>query len=353
MVTSRRTASLAAATLLLMAVAGWVLPAEARDLTVVGWGGASQTALRKAYFEPFMKETGTKLVEDSWQGGIGVLRTKVKGGNANWDVVHVEIEELLLGCEEGLFEKFDWSSVGGRDKFIDAAAISDCGIGAEVWTVGLGYDGDRLKDGPKSWADFWDVKKFPGKRGMKKGAKYTLEIALMADGVKPQEVYQVLATPQGVERAFRKLDELKPHIIWWSSASQVPDLLASREVIMSVGTGGRLFAANDQDKRNFKLVWDGSIYAVDSWVILKGSPNKQQAAQFIAFASRPETQRVFSSSIPLGPTHKDAPTGLAPSVRVNWPSNPENMKNAIPISAAFWVENSDQLNQRFNAWAAR
>lgn len=347
-----RIASISALGFLAVA-AGMPGPADARDLTVVGWGGASQNALRKAYFEPFVKETGIKLVEDSWHGGIGILRTKVQGGNANWDVVQVEVDELVLGCEEGLYEKFDWSAVGGRDKFIEAATISDCGIGAEVWTVGLGYDGDRLKDGPKSWADFWDTRKYPGKRGMRKGPKYTLEIALMADGVSRQDVYKVLATPAGVDRAFKKLDELKPNIIWWSSASQVPDLLASGEVAMSVGTGGRIFAANEQEKRNFKLVWDGSIYAIDSWVILKGSLNKAQAMRFIEFASRPGPQKAFSSYVPLGPTNKEAAAGLDPKVRVNLASTPANMTNAMAIDAEFWVENLDQLNQRYNAWAAK
>src|SRR5438445_807411 len=218
--------------------------AGARDLTVTAWGGASQAAAQKVYFKPFVDKTGIKLQEDSWSGGIGVLRTKVQGGNASWDVVQVEVDELILGCEEGLFEKLDWSRLGGKDKFL-APAVSDCGVGAVVWANALGYDGDRLQDGPKSWADSWDVKKFPGKRGMRKGAKYTLEIALLADGVKPQDVYKVLGTSAGADRAFKKLDELKPSIIWWTNVSQVPDMLASGEVTMSVITAARLLAAFD------------------------------------------------------------------------------------------------------------
>jgi putative spermidine/putrescine transport system substrate-binding protein len=317
----------------------------------MGWSvpGRAPQGLFRAVHE----ETGTKIVEDSWHGGIGILRTKVQGGKADWDVVQVETEELVLGCEEGLFEKLDWKTVGGRDKFIDAATISDCGIGNEVWAIGLGYDGDRLKDGPKTWADFWDVKRWPGKRGMRKGAKFTLEYALMADGVKPQDVYKVLSTPQGVDRAFRKLDELKPHIIWWSSASQFPGMLASGEIIMSVATNGRLLAANEKEGRNFKLLWDTTIYALDYWVTLKGSPNKEQAARFIAYASTPDPQKVYSSNIPLGPTNKEAIRTMEPRRLAILPSNPDNLKNAIPVNAQFWVENADQLTQRYNAWAAR
>jgi putative spermidine/putrescine transport system substrate-binding protein len=326
--------------------------AEARDLTVTAWGGASQAAAQKIYFKPFVEKTGVKLQEDSWSGGIGVLRTKVQGGNASWDVVQVEVDELILGCEEGLFEKLDWNRLGGKDKFI-APAVNECGVGAVVWANALGYDGDRLKDGPKNWVDFWDVKKFPGKRGMRKGAKYTLEIALLADGVKPEDVYKVLGTPEGVDRAFKKLDVLKPSIIWWTNVSQVPDMLASGELIMSVITPARLLAANKNDKRNFKLAWDGNLYSIDYWVILKASPNKEQAMQLVTFMTRPENQKQLPSLIPLGVTNKEAIAQADPQGLANTPSNPENIKNAVNINAAFWVENSDQLNQRYNAWAAK
>lgn len=333
-------------------VAFAVVSAEARDLTVTAWGGASQAAAQRAYFKPFTEKTGIKLQEDSWSGGIGVLRTKVLGGNASWDVVQVEIDDLILGCEEGLFEKVDWAGLGGKDKFIDAA-VHDCGVGAVVWANALGYDGDRLKESPTSWRDFWDTTKFPGKRGMRKTAKYTLEIALLADGVPPAEVYKVLATPAGVDRAFRKLDQLKSNIVWWTNVSQVPELLASGELIMSVGTPGRLLGANKNDKKNFKIVWDGNLYSIDYWVILKGTPNKEQAARFLTFATRPENQKNLPSYIPLGVTNKEAIALADQKSLADTPTNPDNIKNAANVNAAFWVENADQLNQRFNAWAAR
>jgi putative spermidine/putrescine transport system substrate-binding protein len=325
---------------------------EARDLTVTAWGGAGQEAQRKAFYEPFAAKTSIKLTEDTWSGGIGVLRTKVQGGNANWDVVQVEIDELTLGCEEGLFEKLDWNMLGGRDKFIPDA-VHDCGVGAIVWSVLFAYDGDKMKDGPKNWADFWDVKKYPGKRGLRKTPKYTLEAALMADGVKPQDVYKVLRAPGGVDRAFKKLDELKPHIVWYSSPSQVPGMLASGEIAASMGTASRLLAANLNDKKNFKVVWDGSMYSVDSWVILKGSPNKDKAMQLIAYMSNADNQKLIPTLLPQGITNKEAIKTVDPRTRPDIASNPDNMKNAVAVDAQFWVENADQLNQRFAAWAAK
>ncbi len=326
--------------------------AQARDLTVSAWGGSSQAGQTKVFYEPFMQKTGINVLQDSWSGGIGILRAKVQGGNANWDVVQVESDELVLGCGEGLYEKMDWTALGGRDKFMQDA-VNDCGVGSVVWTTGLTYDGNRLKEGPKSWADFWNVKKFPGKRTMRKGPKYTLESALMADGVAPKDVYKVLRMPGGVDRAFKKLDELKPYIVWWTAGSQPGQLLASGEVTMGDSYFSRLLAANKTEQSNFKVVWDGSVYAVDFWVILKGSPNKDKAMQLITFMTRPENQKLFPNYNPQAPTNLSAIEQVDPAVQPSLPTYPANMKNAIPIDVDFWVDNIDQLTQRFNAWAAK
>ncbi len=158
-----------------------------------------------------MDQTKTKMLEENWDGGVGVLRAKVQGGNNSWDVVQVESEELVLGCEEGLYEKIDWAKLGGKDKFLPDA-VHDCGVGAIVYNFVLSYDKDKIKSGgPQSWADFWDVQKFPGKRALRKGPKTNLEIALMADGVALQgRLQDARTTDAGVERAFAKLDKLKP-----------------------------------------------------------------------------------------------------------------------------------------------
>jgi len=325
---------------------------QARPLTVVGWGGSSQQAEEQAYFRPFSAATGIALRQDSWHGGVGVIRTKVQGGDTSWDVVEIESEDLMLGCEEKLFEPIDWAAIGGEG-FV-AGARHDCGVGAVLWSYLIGYDGDRFaQGGPVSWADFWNTARFPGKRGLRKTPKYTLEIALLADGVPAREVYATLRTAAGVNRAFRKLDELKPQIVWWTSISQVPDLLASREVAMSVTSPGRLVVANRTDRRHFKTSWDGNIYAVDYWAIVRHSPRKAQALQFIQYATRADSQLRFAALIPTGVTNKTAASAAPPALREETPSDPRNMTNSLALDTAFWVEYGDQLTQRFNAWVAR
>src|SRR5690606_18582457 len=153
----------------------------------------------------------------------------------------------------------DWDKVGGKDAYIDAA-VHECGVGAIVWDFVLAYDKDKLAEGPASWADFFDTTKFPGKRGLRQGPKSNLEFALMADGVAPADVYSVLATPEGVERAFAKLETIKNDVIWWESGAQAPQLLASGEVVMTSSYNGRIDAANKNDQRNFGIQWNGALF---------------------------------------------------------------------------------------------
>jgi putative spermidine/putrescine transport system substrate-binding protein len=331
--------------------AGIAAPAVARDLTVVSWGGAYQDAQKELYFDP-LRASGLPMHDESWDGGIGVLRAKVEGGDSSWDVVQVESEELALGCEENLFEPLNWDAIGGRDAYLPAA-VNDCGVGAIVYNFILGYDGDKFTDGPKSWADFWDVKKFPGKRAMRQGPKTNLEIALMADGVAPADVYKVLATPAGVDRAFHKLDELKPNLVWWTAGAQPAQMLAAGEVAMTTAYNGRIAAANDTDKKNFKIVWNGSLYTIDSWVILKGSPNVEAATKFLAYMGKPENQAKLPTKITYGVTNKAATPLIPAQYMPGLPTNPANLSQAIPINDSFWIDNIDSLTERFNTWAAK
>ncbi|MGH6761123.1 MAG: ABC transporter substrate-binding protein [Phyllobacterium sp.] len=326
--------------------------ASARDLTVVSWGGNYQDAQRDIYFKPFSEKLGKPVLDEAWDGGFGVLQAKVKAGAPNWDVVQVEAEELALGCADGMFEKIDWDKVGGKDAFLPTA-VSDCGVGAIVWSTAIAYDGAKLVEGPKSWADFWDVEKFPGKRSLRKGPKYTLEFALMADGVSPAEVYDVLSTPEGLDQAFKKLEELRPNLIWWESGAQPLQLLASGEVAMASAYNGRITGINRTENRDFKVVWPGSIYAVDSWVILKDAENKDVGQDFIAFASIPENQAKLPEFVAYGLPNKKAAEMVPANLQADLPTSPANMTDSVPLNVDFWIDNSEALTERFNAWLAQ
>ncbi|MCK0195783.1 ABC transporter substrate-binding protein [Ancylobacter sp. 6x-1] len=334
----------------LLATAG---AAMARDLTVTGWGGTAQAAQDKAMFQPYVKETGNKLVQDSWNGGIGVLRTKAQG-DSTWDVVQVEADELALGCEEGIYAKLDWSKLGNKDEYLPGMA-GECGVGTFVWSTALAYDKAKLgENGPKSWADFFDTKKFPGKRSLRRGPRQSLEFALLADGVAPGDIYKQLATKEGVDRAFKKLDTIKKDIVWWEAGAQPVQLLQSGEVVMTSVYNGRIFAANNADKTNFAIAWPaGFVYQVDSWAILANSPNKDEAMGFLKFIQTPARQQDVANVLAYGPTLKDSTGQIAPNVLPYLPTAPGVIEHGMSFNTAFWVDNIEALNERFNAWAAQ
>lgn len=326
--------------------------AQARDLTVVSWGGNFQDAQRKIFFDPFAAETKKPVLDESWDGGYGVLQAKVKAGVPNWDVVEVEAEELALGCADGIYEKLDWDKLGGKDTYLPAA-VSECGIGNIVWSTGLSYDGEKLTEGPKTWADFWDTAKFPGKRGLRKGPKYALEFALMADGVPADQVYEVLSGEGGVDRAFKKLDELKADIIWWDAGAQPLQLLSSGQVVMTSAYNGRISGINRSEGKKFGFVFPGSVYAIDSWVILKDSPNKDAAMDFIAYSSKAENQAKLPEFIAYGLPNLGATKLVPEQFQKELPTTEENISGAIALDVDFWTDNSEELTQRFNAWLAQ
>lgn len=327
--------------------------AQARDLTIVAWGGVGQDAQRAAFFDPYEKATGKTVLEDQTPL-LAKIRSMIESGNVTWDLVDLESAEAVIGCEEGLFEEIDWSRIKG-EQYVDGVH-SDCGYG--FYTAGniLTYDGDRFPENPPaSWADFFDTAKFPGKRGLWNTPKGALEVALMGDGVPVREIYDVLRTPEGVDRAFAKLQTIKNDILLWNSGAEFLSRLASGEYVMTVAWNGRISTTNLSDKTNFKIAWDaGYTYVTDQLAIVKGSTNADQAMEYIEFIdAHPElhaeyVKRTFYSSTNLGSLDH-----LSDEVKEQLPLIPERLENAVQVDDEFWVENLDSLTERFNTWMAQ
>ena len=326
--------------------------ASAADLTVISFGGAAQKAQDAAFYQPFSQQTGVKVVAGDYNGEMDKIRSMLEKKLITWDVVEVESPELIRGCSEGLFEKLDWNKINEINHFVEGA-VSECGVGIFVWSTALAYNARSLGGKvPRSWADFWNVTRFPGKRALRKGAKYTLEFALLADGVRMENVYKELATETGVDRAFRKLDQLKPNIQWWESGAQPVQWLANGEVVMSSAYNGRVASAQQQGQ-SLNIVWNQSIYDLDYWVIVKGSPNKETAYKFLQLASQAPNQMAFANAIPYGPVVKEALVSLKPEIANNLPTNRDNLMVAMPIDTRFWVERGAALEARFQSWLSR
>lgn len=324
-------------------------PALSRDLTVVGFGGATQEAMRETLFKPYQEKAGAPLLEESYTGGIAKVKAMVETGTTTWDVVQMDENEMILACDQGLLEPFDWAGLPNSADII-APAKSDCGVGAFVWSKILAYDGDKTS-GVTSWADFWNLEKWPGKRGLRKQARMTLEVALLADGAKPEELYDILATKEGQDRAFAKLDAIKPSIQWWESGAQPMEWLASGEVTMTSAYNGRVIAANQQG-RHFKMSWTNQLYAMDFWAIPKRG-NRDQAFDIVNFMTSPEPQKAFAEKMVYGVTNAKAMDSISADIKPQLPTAEENMVGALAVSTPFWVDHEEELQQRFNRWVAQ
>lgn len=328
------------------------LAAQAQtQITVVNFGGANGNAQKKAYVEPFEKTTGNKIVSVEYNGEQAKIKAMVEAKNVTWDVVEVESPDVTRGCDEGLFEKLDYSKIGNKADFAPAA-VHECGIGVFIWSTVMAYNADKIKTPPTTWADFWDTKKFPGKRGMRKGARYNLEFALMADGVPVQDVYKVLATKDGADRAFKKMSELKSSIQWWEAGAQPPQFLVAGDVALTTVYNGRIDAAQREGK-NLGITWTGGIYDLDYWVMPKGGKNRDVALKYIAMASSANEQAEYAKLISYGPTNTKALSKLDKSVLDKLPTSAANSKTALQFNVGFWADQGEALEKRFAAWAAQ
>lgn len=322
--------------------------AQARDLIFVTFGGVFQQNFKQAYIDPFAAKEGIAYKLEEWDSELSKLRAQVESNTVNWDVANAQAGDIQTGCDEGLFEEIDWSQFPNIADLLPNT-MQKCGLTGISNAVILTYDGDKLAEGPTSWADFWDVKKFPGKRGLRYSAYETLEIALLADGVTTADMYKVLATPEGVDRAFAKLDQLKADIVWWRSGNESMQRLASGEVAMTTAWNARPVSVNKSEKKNFKIAWQaGGILESDGLAIVKGTPNKEQALKFLAFFASPEPEAEFFKLMPYGGPNSKAYGISDPAVLQDLPSAPDNIKYLSPVNYSFWADNMDTLTTRFS-----
>ena len=322
--------------------------ASPENLTIVTRDDSLERSIQAAYVQPFTAATRVPVVQEVWEGGIDTLRSHAKAPDNTWDLVLVDPDELATGCGEGLLERLDWSAIGGKEHYMPQA-VSDCGLGAVIVNTALAWDKDKLPVVP-SWSDFWDVAKYPGKRGLRKGVRGNLEIALMADGVAPGDVYKTLSSADGLDRAFRKLDQLKPYIVWWSSEAEAARILSSGDVLMTSAPSGRIATAAEAGHRSFGVQFAGSLFEIDSWVIIKGSPSVRLAQQFLYFTGMPAIEVHLLRQSGDSGLVKGLNDDLSPELLALSPSNPANLSGALRCDTGFWHDNLPKLRQRFDAW---
>ncbi len=329
------------------AVATTAGSADAQQLTVVSFGGSYQEAQSKALFQPAAKALGITIKEETYTG-IADLRLKVKAGAVTWDIVASGSGSAARAGAEGILEKLDYKTIDVSN-FLPGLYQDHC-VGGDVFSTVLAWNTKTYGEkGPQSWADFWDVKKFPGKRSYRKSVAGALEPALMADGVPPNKVYEVLSAPGGIERAIKKIKELKPHVaVWWASGAQHAQLMKDGEVDMVTGWNGRFDVAK-KDGAKVAYTFNQALLDYDCYAIAKGAPNKDLAMKFLAEISKPQYQAEFTKYITYGPTDKRAYNlGTIPAdYAKQLPSHPDNAAKQLTVNLDWYIKFEEKASAAY------
>ena len=367
------TKTLLATSALTVAAVGASAQEMADSMTLVSWGGAYQNSQQKAYVEPYLEmhpEVSASWDESSNEA-VAKLRAMNEAGNITCDLVDVVAADAIRLCDEGLAMEVDHDEIladapdgtSASDDFGDLI-VSDCFIPQIAYSTTFGYRTDMVPEGveaPNDICDVFDLETYPGKRSLEQRPINNMEWALLCDGVAKDEVYDVLETDEGQDRALAKLDTIKDEVIWWSAGADTPQLLADGEIFMGSTYNGRLFSVIEEQDQPVAMMWDAQVFDLDGWIIPEGLPEDRLARvlDFLEFAT--DTQRLADqaayisygparvSSAPLVGEHAELGIPMGPHM----PTNPENAQNTFVYNYEFWADYRDDIDAKFQAWLAR
>ena len=347
-------------------------------VVMVSWGGAYTESQKLGYGDPAAKKLGIPIDWVDYSGGLSEIKAQIAAGAITWDVIDLYAMDTIIGCDEGLFVEFDFDkdfppapdgTPASQDFFTEMP--SKCAVGNILYSWTYAYHDEKIgSKKPKNIKDFFNTKKWPGKRGIYKSAMHNLEIALAADGVKPRQggskLYEILETDAGLDRAFNKIKELctdpKGGCVFWSAGAKPPELLMQGEVVMATGWNGRFFNAEIGEGAPLKQVWDAQGLDYQYMSVIKGGPNEADAmkaiaemtsteglagsAKYIAYAPwRKSSLKVIEAGEPW---YKDGKTNMMEQM----PTHPNNTKNYFLVDPIFWADNSTEIGERWEAMKA-
>ncbi len=317
----------------------------AESIVVAHPGGPYEQAFKVAFADPFSKETGiaVNLVVHPYLPGMQVV-SQIRAGTYQWDVVSLSEQDAILLHDLDMVEPLDYS---GPDvgQLIPSATRMPGWMVIDIYSQAFAYRTDTFpNEAPSSWADFWNVEKFPGRRGLVREAE-VMEQALLADGVLPADLF-----PLDMDRALRKLDEIKPHITtWWTSGAQTSQFLVTGELDLCSCYNGRAQVAIDEGAP-VRIVWNQASLIEHGWSVPKGGPKTELARQFVKFCARADRQAAYTDYLPYGPTNPKSYDFISPEIAAKLPTEPGRVDLTYKGDAAWWAANKEEAHERFEAW---
>jgi putative spermidine/putrescine transport system substrate-binding protein len=334
--------------------------AFAENLTVASWGGVYVTSQINAYGNSFETKHDATIFWEEYAGGLVEIRKQIQVNDVRWDVLDVFAHDAINGCDEGLFMELPQELLASFGDDLIIPPPSKCAAPNNIWAWVSAYDGRAFSgDEPQTIADFFDVTGFPGKRAIASFPQANLEMALVADGVEPSDVYRVLDTDEGLARAFAKLSSIQEHLTFWTSGEAPIDMLLSGEVVMSTAYSGRVASAVLSGRGDLGVIWDGQVLDTEWFTIAAGSAKRDLALEFIRHAGEPREQALLAKWIPYGPMRYSAieiikeeepwfSTGQ--HVLHLLPNRPELLPRSVIADPHWWADNIERVAPRFEAW---
>ncbi|MSO92827.1 MAG: ABC transporter substrate-binding protein [Rhodospirillales bacterium] len=348
--TRRRVLKIGAAAAVLAPTYWKQASAQEKRILIRDPGGPYAPGFKEAFYEPFTKATGIEAVGLQGQHEpTSLIKGMVDTKTYTWDMALLSkaASHQLVTEGQGYLEKLNV-----KTKYLDSTPAeykTDYFAGNNVFATIFAYRTDAFEGKgiapPKTWADLFDLKKFPGRRCLRKHPFDTIEQALLADGVPLDKLY-----PLDFDRAYKKLNAVKKDIaVWWTGGAQTSQLLKTGEVDICATWNARAQAAID-DGAKVKIVWDQHLWTPEGWNILKGTPKADMCREFIKFAVDPARQAVYTKHLGYGPTHPDAYKTIPAERAKVLPTAPEYQKSRTEIDYEFWAKVKDKEVERFNAW---
>ena len=318
--------------------------AQAVTITVNGSGGSLAKTLERIYEKPFTAETGIGI-RTTAPVSLAKLKAMIETGNMEWDLTEMGGSDMIEGVKNGWLTEIDWKMIDPDGKLPDIAK-QKYGMVTSTFSTVIAYRTDKFGGrAPKSWADFWDVKAFPGLRALQDNPAQNLEFALLADGVPKDKLY-----PLDVDRAFRKLDEIKRHVVtWWATGAQQVQLLLDGEAVMGTVWNGRVTPLKKEGKP-IDIIWNGGALQLAYWAIPKGAKNPREAMRYMATRLNAEKGAEFVKDAPYPGFIPGLVEKLAPEVAKQLPIYPANVAEQFTFSTEWWSENRAKLTDRWAAW---
>jgi len=353
--------------LLVCLVAGGARAEAPRTLTVLTWGGSYEQAQREAVFDRFTSKTGIAIETVRYNGGIESLRKHLaETDEPRWDVVDMIRADARAACALGLLEPLDPAilapapdGTAPRADFIDGA-FGRCFVAQLVFATVIAYNDEAFPgEKPRTVADFFDTERFPGKRALRKAPVGMLEWALRSYRVPRSQIYDLLSTERGLRLAFRRLDSIRDDLVWWRGGAEPVEMLTSGQAVMATGYNGRFFSAQTVGGAPISIIWDGALLEYNTWAILKGTPDKDMAEEFIRFATESAQLGDIANRISYGPARQSAQRRVGLHVdtgvpmRAHMPTTDRHISSAIRKDDRWYSQTEALRQRRFEAWLAR